>query len=175
MKVLASLFFGFFVLFVNCNSLLAQHTKLTVILLRHAEKDISVGADKVNPDLTAEGKLRAQKLVKTISRYKPNAIYSSDYIRTKATVAPLAEKRKLTVQIYDPRKLDELADSIMAGKAKCVVVVGHNNTTPALANLLLKQEKYQTLPETEYGKIWVIKIKKNKTKPNKVEDKIIEY
>ena len=175
MKIIAALFLGLFLLFDFSSNALAQHKKLTIILLRHAEKDVSPGADKVNPDLTPEGKQRAQNLVKKINKYKPTAIYSSDYIRTKSTVAPLAEKRKLTVQIYDPRKLSELAALIMEGKFKSVVVVGHNNTTPELANLLIKQEKYQTLPETEYSKIWIIKIKKNSTKPNKIEDKIIEY
>lgn len=175
MKIITAFFLGLFLLtFVSASSL-AQHKKLTIILLRHAEKDISPTADKVNPDLTPEGKQRAQNLVKKIKKYKPTAIYSSDYIRTKSTVAPLAEKRKLTVQIYDPRKLNELSDMIMEGKYKSVVVVGHNNTTPALANLLVKQEKYQTLLETEYSKLWIIKIKKNDNKPNKIEDEVIEY
>lgn len=175
MKIIAAIFLGFFLLFSLSNNTLAQHKKPTIVLLRHAEKDISPSADKANPDLTPEGKQRAQNLVKKIKKYKPTAIFSSDYIRTKSTVAPLAEKRKLTVQIYDPRKLNELADLIMTGKYKSVVVVGHNNTTPALANLLIKQEKYQPLLETEYSKIWIIKIKKNDNKPNKIEDEVIEY
>jgi broad specificity phosphatase PhoE len=175
MKIIATAFFSLCFLFSLSSTALAQHKKLTIVLLRHAEKDISPSADKVNPDLTPEGKQRAQNLVKKIKKYKPTVIYSSDYIRTKSTVAPLAEKRKLTVQIYDPRKLNELADMIMEGKYKSVVVVGHNNTTPALANLLIKQEKYQALPETEYSKIWVIKIKKNDKKPNKIEEEVIAY
>lgn len=175
MKIIATFSLGLFLLTFTPTSSFAQHKKLTIILLRHAEKDISPSADKVNPDLTPEGKLRAQNLVKKINKYKATAIYSSDYIRTTMTVAPLAKKRKLTVQIYDPRKLGELAEMIMQGKFKSVVVVGHNNTTPALANLLIKQEKYQTLPETEYSKIWIIKIKKNDNKPHKIEEQVIEY
>lgn len=175
MKTIATFFLGLFLFTCVSNNLFAQHKKLTIILLRHAEKDVSPSADKVNPDLTPEGKQRAQNLVKKINKYKATAIYSTDYIRTKLTVAPLGEKRKLTVQIYDPRKLNELADMIMQGKFKSVVVVGHNTTTPALANLLIKQEKYKTLDETEYKKIWIIKIKKNDNKPHKIEDEVIEY
>ncbi len=175
MKITAALLLGLFLLTCATASSFAQHKKLTIILLRHAEKDLSPGADKVNPDLTPEGKQRAQNLVKKINKYKPTAIYSSDFIRTKSTVAPLAEKRKLTVQIYDPRKLDDLAALIIEGKFKSVVVVGHNNTTPALANLLIKQEKYQALAETVYNKIWIIKVKKNGSNPNKIEEEVIEY
>ncbi len=175
MKIIAAFFLGCFLVTCISHNSLAQHKKLTIILLRHAEKDVSPGADKVNPDLTPEGKQRAQNLVKKINKYKPTAIYSSDYIRTKSTAAPLAAKRKLAVQIYDPRPLKELAALIMEGKFKSVVVVGHNNTTPELANLLIKQEKYQALAETEYNKSWIIKIKKNDNKPNKIEEEVIEY
>lgn len=163
----------FFVIFPE--NISAQHRKITVILLRHAEKDTSPTADKTNPNLSEEGKLRAQKLVKVINKYKPDAIFSTDFIRTRMTVAPLSEKRKISVQIYDLRNLKELADLILSGKIKRLVVVGHNSTTPALVNLLIGQEKYQTLPETEYSKIWILKIKRNKTKPNKIKEKIIIY
>jgi broad specificity phosphatase PhoE len=88
MKIIATFLLGFFLLTFASTSSFAQHKKLTIILLRHAEKDISPSADKVNPDLTPEGKQRAQNLVKKINKYKATAIYSSDYIRTKLTVAP---------------------------------------------------------------------------------------
>lgn len=175
MKILLSLFFAFFLFTFASTDLFAQHRKLTIILVRHAEKDIAPTADKVNPNLTPEGKLRAANLVKKIKKYKPDAIFSSDFIRTRLTAQPLAEKRKITVQIYDHRNLPAMADLIMSGKIKRIVVVGHNSTTPALANLLIKEEKYKPLAETEYDKIWVIKIKKNTRKPNKIKEKVITY
>ena len=63
----------------------------------------------------------------------------------------------------------------MSGKLKRILVVGHNTTTPALANLLIKQDKYKPLAESEYDKIWIVKVKKNKKKPNKIREKIITY
>jgi broad specificity phosphatase PhoE len=175
MKIIISLIIGLFLFILAGGNLFAQHRNLTIILLRHAEKDASPTADKVNPELSAEGKRRAQRLVKVVNKYKPGAIYSSDFIRTRATVAPLAEKRKLSPQVYDHRKLKELADLIMSGKIKRLVVVGHNTTTPALVNMLLGQEKYKPLAESEYDKIFVVKIKKKKNKPNKIKEKIITY
>lgn len=175
MKISISLFLGVLLFLFFCADASAQKKKVTVILLRHAEKDISATADKTNPDLSPEGKQRAQRLVKTIKKYKPDVIYSSDFLRSRLTAAPLAEKRKVPVDVYDHKKLDELAALIMNGKGKRIVVVGHNTTTPALANLLIKQDKYKTLDESEYGKIWVIKIRKYKRKPEKIEEKIIEY
>ncbi len=175
MKILVSLLFGLFLFTFASDGVFAQHRKLTVILLRHAEKDISENADTANPDLSAGGKLRAQKLIQIINKYHPDAIYSTNFIRTRATVRPLASKGRRMILTYDPQNLNQLADLITSGKLKRIVVVGHSNTTPALANLLVKQDKYKTLAESEYDKIWIIKIKRKKTKPNKIRDKIINY
>ncbi len=175
MKILLSLLLSSFLFMLAGGNLFAQHRKLTVILFRHAEKDISEDADTANPELSAAGKLRAEKLVKIIDKYQPDIIYSSNFIRTRATVLPLAIKRRAMIFIYDPRNLNQIAEQILSGKFKRFVVVGHNNTTPMLANLLIKQEKYKVLSESEYDKIWIIKIKKNEKKPNKIKDRIIEY
>ena len=145
--------------------------KKTIILVRHAEKDISATADKVDPELTDAGRARAAKLVKTIKRYKPGAVYSSNFKRTRDTAKPVATWRKKEVQIYDPRKLNDLLTAMMASRTKRFLVVGHNNTTPALANLLVKEEKYKPLPETEYTRIWIVKIRNGKLKSVEV----VEY
>ena len=175
MKITVSFLLGLFLFAFAGSNLFAQHRKLTVILLRHAEKDISENADTANPELSAEGKLRAQRLIKIINKYNPDVIYSTNYTRTRATVMPLARSRRAMIFIYDPQNLNQMVDLIMSGKLKRIVVVGHSNTTPTLANLLIKQDKYKTLAESEYDKIWVIKIKKNKRKPNKIRDKVITY
>jgi len=173
-NIISFLFLLFFFTFAD-GDLFAQHRKLTVILLRHAEKDVSEGADTANPELSAEGKLRAERLVGIVRKYQPDAIYSTDYIRTRATARPLARSKRMMTQIYDPRNLKQMQDLILSGKIKRLVVVGHSNTTPALANLLIGEEKYQTLAESEYGKIWVIKIKRNKKKPNRTKDTVFTY
>ncbi len=146
----------------------------TIILMRHAEKDLSPTASKVNPELTEVGTRRAEKLLETIRKYQPEEIFSTNFIRTRYTVTPLAvnlyEKFRLQIQIYDPTDLDEIAKTILDSKSKVIVVVGHNSTTPMLANILTKQTKYKALDETEYDKLFIIKIKKNK-----INDEMIVY
>lgn len=174
MKIIVSLLLGLFLFTFAGSNTFAQYKKLTVILLRHAERDQS-DKDNPNPQLSAEGKLRAQRLVKVINKYKPDAIYTTNYIRTRATIAPLAQSRRMMYQIYDPRNLNQMRDLILSGKIKRLVVVGHSNTTPALANLLTEPNKYKDLAESEYDKIWIVKIRKHKKKPNKVRDTVITY
>ena len=174
MKILISILFGLITLTLFADDTFSQHRKLTVILLRHAEKDLTE-IDAPNPELSAAGKLRAEKLVNVINKYQPDAIYSTDYIRTRSTVRPLARKNRALTLIYDARNLPQMRDVILSGKFKKIVVVGHNNTTPVLVNMLLNQEKYEKLSENEYGKIWIVKIKRNKKKPNEVSEKVIAY
>lgn len=174
MKIFISFLFGLFLFALTGGDASAQYRKLTVILLRHAEKD-TTDPDNPNPELSADGKSRAEKLVKVVNKYQPDAIYSSSYIRTRETVRPLARKRRAMTLIYEPRNLNAMRDLILSGKFKRLLVVGHNNTTPALANLLVGEEKYKPLAESEYDKIWIIKIKTNKNKPHKTKHRIIEY
>lgn len=168
MKIFLSIFLGVFVFTFANESICAQ--KITIILLRHAEKDISPTADKVNPNLTDEGYARAKRLVKKVKGYRPTDIYSTNFERTRRTVTPIAEKRKRTIQIYDHKKLNEIYDLVMKSNKKRFVIVGHNTTIPALANMFIKQDKYKALSESEYDNIWVIKIRKNK-----IKEKLIKY
>ena len=177
MKILLSFLFIVFLSALGGEKLFAQHRDITVILLRHAEKNKAEEELSPDPNLSQEGEARAQKLISVIGGYDPDAIFSSAFKRTRATVAPLASKGeyRLMAQYYDHRNLKQIADWVMQGKFKRIVVVGHNSTTPALANLLIGQEKYKALDESEYDKIWVIKIKRNKNKPNEIVEKVITY
>lgn len=177
MKIFISLLIGLFLFSLANTEIFAQqrHQKLTIILVRHAEKDMA--GDETNPDprLSTEGRQRAQNLIKAVEKYKPDAIFSSQFIRTISTAEPLARKNRMMIQFYNHRNLKELAEIVTSGRFKRILIVGHNTTTPAMANLLLGEDKYKPLDESEYDKIWVVKVKKKKRKPNRVKEKIITY
>lgn len=142
--------------------------KKTIILVRHAEKAEAENAQNPDPELSEAGRERAKQLVKKIGRYRPGAFYSTDLKRTRDTITPLARKRKKAVQIYDPRKPQELVDSIMKSKTKRFVVAGHSNTIPGLANLLGKKELFKNLNDSEYGAIWIIRIKNGQIRKTEI-------
>jgi len=131
----------------------------TIVLVRHAEK---VDETSQDPELSEAGKARAQLLVKKVNKYRPKEIFSTDFKRTRDTAAPIAAKRRVQVQIYDPRKPQELVDRIMKSETKRFVIVGHSNTVPGLANALGGKRLFRDLDDAEYGAIWVVKIKKGK-------------
>ncbi|MBK6724175.1 MAG: histidine phosphatase family protein [Acidobacteria bacterium] len=137
----------------------AQSTNKTIVLVRHAEKDTSV-ANNPDSELSAEGRERAIKLMNFVKRYKPHEIFSTNYKRTRQTAEPIAAKRKKEIQTYDPAKQADLVAKIMASKTDHNLIVGHSNTIPVLANLIAKKEVFRNLLETEYGVVWVIRLKK---------------
>jgi len=147
-----------------CLSSSAVAQKKTIILVRHAEK---VDASQ-DPDLSPEGKARAEKLAKIVKRYKPGAIYSTDFKRTRDTVAPMAAKRKLKVEIYDGKKPSDLVDTIMKSKTKRFLIVGHSNTIPGLANLLGKKEVFKNLDDSEYGAIYIVRLKDGQVRKTEI-------
>jgi phosphohistidine phosphatase SixA len=72
------------------------------------------------------------------------------------------------VQTYDPRKHSELVDSMMKSKTKRFLVVGHSNTVSGLANLLGKKELFKNLDDTEYGAIWIVRIKDGQVRKTEI-------
>lgn len=141
---------------IMCVSQAATAQTKTIILVRHAEKADATSQD---PELSAEGKQRAERLVKVAGKYKPGAFYSTNFKRTRDTLAPLAAKRKKNVEIYDARKPAELLDQITKSKIKRHIVAGHSNSVPGLANFIGKKDVFKNLDESEYGVIWIIRMK----------------
>lgn len=126
-----------------------------IILVRHAEKDTMGGS---NPGLTADGVNRAERLSQSFPGISPDEFYSTNYIRTVATVTPWAKIAGKKVQLYDAKSQTAFATLLKQPLGKTIVIAGHSNTVPPLVNLLLGQEKYSLLKDNEYDKIFVITI-----------------
>ena len=142
-------------------SVVAQNK--TIVLVRHAEKSATGSAAdmaKGDPDLSPDGRERAERLTKALKKYKPHEIFATDYKRTRLTAEPIAKLRGKEIQTYDPAKQAELVEKILASKTDHYLIIGHSSTTSALANLLMKKEVFKQLPDSEYGVFWVIRMKK---------------
>ncbi len=124
----------------------------TYILVRHAEKESGSSNQMMSNDpmLSKEGEARALSLAKLLEKQPIDAIYSTNYNRTRNTVMPLAEAKGIAVQIYE--KQPDVAN--MKGT---VVICGHSNTIPALANLLIGKEQFKNFEDSDYGNILIIK------------------
>lgn len=126
-------------------------------LLRHAEKaDTADMADMSgDPGLTAAGEARAEALAGWLAERDVRTAWSSDYRRTRATIAPLLRRSGIPLDIYAADDQAGLAGELQA-QAQTAVVVGHSNTIPELASLLCECE-VAPMPESEYDRLLIIR------------------
>ncbi len=124
-----------------------------VIIVRHAEKADDGTKD---PPLTPAGKERASKLNQILADFTIDALYATPFKRTQETLAVIAESRKLVVKTYQPNDANFAKDVLQENLGKTIVVAGHSNSSPALVNKLIGQEKYKALDESVYTKLWVL-------------------
>lgn len=163
MGKIISLFFAVVFFLGTVTGLHAQTT--TYILLRHSEKDTGAAGSKMmaaDPPLSKQGEQRAQSLLKVLEAYHPDAIYASNYTRTKATVSALAKKFNKEIQLYDPKSLTTFAGQLLQMHGKTIVVAGHSNTTPVLVNLLIKENRYPNMDEADYSHLWIVSLTRGK-------------
>lgn len=130
----------------------------TVIVVRHAEKAAEPAAD---PPLTALGQARANALVDVVRDAGIQAIISTQFARTRGTVAPTAAKLGLSVETVDarlPQHPQLLADGLLAThRGQTVLVVGHSNTVPAIV-AALGAPKPADICDAGYDNVFVVTV-----------------
>jgi 2,3-bisphosphoglycerate-dependent phosphoglycerate mutase len=131
----------------------------TYYFIRHAEKNIS-DKDDIDPPLVIDGILRAAKWSLVFDNIKFDAIYSTDFLRTKETAQPTAEKNNIDITLYDPTNIDTNA-FLESTKGQTVLIVGHSNTTPMFVNAIIGEEKYEQIEETINGNLYIVTISKS--------------
>ncbi|MEM8585112.1 MAG: phosphoglycerate mutase family protein [Bacteroidota bacterium] len=171
-KIWTTLFLSIFILgLFSCDPTrnmtdeeLADQKMTTIIMVRHAEKDY--GAD---PLLTDQGTERANRLMEMTKNMDIAAVYSTDTRRTLATARPTAELHNKRIQIYSAYSLDTFSGLIRRKhRGETILVVGHSNTTPALASYLDRKNDYERFSELDYTNFWVINI------PVRGEEKLLK-
>ena len=129
----------------------------TLYLVRHAEKELNA-EDPKNPPLTPCGQERAASLEVLLAEVDLEAVYSTDYLRTRGTAEPVARNKGLEIRLYDSKKLEDFARMLLERKEDALIV-GHSNSTPALAGLLTGQQ-LEAMDESIYNRVYQVVIHK---------------
>jgi phosphohistidine phosphatase SixA len=132
-----------------------------VFVVRHAEK---AKDDPRDPSLSEAGRQRAEDLAQLLSTSEVTHLFSSQFRRTRQTLAPLAQQQELEVQVisaHDPDKQKEALLGLPPGSV--AVVAGHSNTVPAMVqslggnlNGLLDTEHGDMLHGNEYDRLFLV-------------------
>lgn len=121
-------------------------------LVRHAEKN--QGAD---PSLSEQGKLRALRLANVLSSTPLNKVYTTDYKRTRETALAVAEDQHLALNLYHPAELQKTAEVLLSQQGH-ILVVGHSNTTTALAERLGVDKQPLIDDANEFDRLYIITV-----------------
>lgn len=126
----------------------------TYYFIRHAEKEHNGLRD---PHLTEKGKERAENWAKVLGDKNIELIYCTNYKRTRETAKPLAEKLRISIEIYEA---GDLYTSVFQKEThgKTVLVVGHQDTTPAFVNRVLGDWKYPQIKDENNGNLYCVTI-----------------
>lgn len=127
-----------------------QPEPITVIIVRHAEKQ-ATGDD---PALSEQGKARAAALKNVLEHAGVKRIIVSEYDRTRQTAEPLATK--LGIELVAKREPGEIVQYIQnVSRGEVVLVVGHSNTVPSIVRALTGKE-VPDVAENEYNNMYVV-------------------
>ena len=132
----------------------------TYYVVRHAEKETNT----MNGDvpLSDAGKQRSEDLKNRLLPENIRYIFSTNTVRTRSTVQPLATANEIPIRIYNP--MDKgFIDSLRSIQSGNFLIVGHSNTVDNIVNDLAgKQVVAGDLPDTAYGDLFVVKKKGKK-------------
>lgn len=127
----------------------------TVLVVRHAEKMANAGND---PNLSPAGVARAKALAAVAEHAGVEAVYVTQYRRTKETAAPLhVPTIEMPVNLSTPGDYPKrLADAIASrSSGEVVLVVSHSNTVPAIIETLA-HVRVPPLADPEYDRLYVV-------------------
>jgi 2,3-bisphosphoglycerate-dependent phosphoglycerate mutase len=130
-----------------------QQKQTTIILVRHAEKQLNAGD---NPQLSTAGESRSRELARILGSSGITAIYSCpEHVRTWKTAEPLAQNLKLQRNSIDADQTDAVLKDIFAHhNGEVVLIVGHSDTVPEIIQAL--GAKVPPIGDNEYDNLYVV-------------------
>ena len=133
----------------------------TIIVVRHAEKELGGDPPGGDPPLSPAGQARAELLARMFGDvHAPghiDAIYVSPTVRSKMTAAPLAARLGLTPIGAPPHDARSLAHRVLREHSGGrVLVVGHSDTVPEIVESLTGAKRLPGIEEGEYGTMYIV-------------------
>ena len=131
----------------------------TIYIVRHAEKML----DSDDPQLNVAGTVRSKKLAQILSDKQIKHAFSTNTIRTIATLQPISNIAGIAIETYDSQNHDDLVKELRKRKGNAVVV-GHSNTVHHLVNYFVGEgEKFPELGDVEYDFIFEVTLHEDGT------------
>ena len=128
----------------------------TYYLIRHAEK-VRTDPKNEDPNLNEKGLMRSKTWEAYFEPIQIDEIYTTDYLRTKQTILPTAEMKMISPKIYDENTIYS-EEFLKETNGKNILIVGHSNTIPYLANNLIDEEKFTDMDDSDNATLFKVTI-----------------
>lgn len=152
-----------FLVLITAQSAQAQETT-RIWIVRHGEKVLTDPKEK-DPELSTEGKERAEALLEYLKGKKIDVLFSTDYKRTRGTLSPLATQRGLGLKYYDSKDNSALVDTILNSyKGKNVLICSHSNRILGIITAFGALSPIKEITEQDYSHIFLLEIKGEQVK-----------
>jgi phosphohistidine phosphatase SixA len=136
-------------------------TTTTVVLVRHAEKELSAISDA---PLSPEGETRATRLAhmfgdgSTFGRVRK--IYVTNTRRTQQTAAALEQRLNIPGEVVEAKTgSGALAHRVLReNRGSIALIVGHSNTVPEIVAALSGAKDVPPIGEEEFDTLYVVTV-----------------
>ena len=129
----------------------AANAAPVIFIVRHAEK---TGAGGNDPDLSLQGRKRADALAHILKDSQITAIFVTEFKRTQKTAAPTAKASHVSPTVVPANDIRALVEKLRALNSDALVV-GHGNTIPDLLQALGVTTPV-SIPEDDYTEIFAV-------------------
>ena len=126
----------------------AGQTTTRIFIVRHADRQ---PADDLNP----AGLVRANELKRVLLNTAIDSIFSTNFVRTKKTVQPLADAKNLPVLLYDSNP-PLLKRMLAYSKGKTLLVSGHSNTVAQLVKSCGCSLAFENIPDNQFDNLFLV-------------------
>jgi broad specificity phosphatase PhoE len=128
-----------------------------IYVIRHADTEKGN-----NPNLSAEGQVRAENLVSILQDEQLSAVFVTNTARSIQTGTPAALADGISTTIYSPFDATGVAASIASiPGSSATLVVAHSNTVPLVVQAL-GGPTLEDLEETEFDRLFAIVLSNGK-------------
>jgi broad specificity phosphatase PhoE len=133
----------------------------TVVVIRHAEKDLSQNA--ADPPLSAAGEARAALLARMFGDARAvghlDAIFVTPPLRNRLTAAPLAARLGISEAVVPSEDAKGAAyRALHEHRGERVLIVGHSDTVPKIVSALSGNAQIPEMGDQEYGTMYIVTI-----------------
>jgi broad specificity phosphatase PhoE len=138
---------------VTAREVSAQAGATVVYVVRHAER----AEDGTNdPPISEVGWVRARLIARIFEDAGLTKLHTTDFKRTRSTLAPVSDATGLEPAVYDPSDLPGFAARLRSSPGRHLVS-GHSNTNTALVEAL-GGDPGGPIGEMEYDRAYVVVI-----------------